>query len=105
MSRDVRLRPAARDDLRAVLDPYRADSGPGIALAFADRVQRTLVSIAAGAETGTARLAVALDLPGLRLWGLSRFPHVLVGFERPDHVDVIRILHDKRDLPAAFRGA
>lgn len=104
MSKAVRLRPAGREDIRAVVAHYRADSGPGIALAFTDQLQRTLVRIAVGAEPGSAWLAQALDLPGLRAWRVARFPHLVLAIERPDHFDLLRVLHAKRDVPAAFAG-
>jgi toxin ParE1/3/4 len=41
-----------------------------------------------------------LDLPGLRSWALSRYPYLVSYVERPDHVDVWRVLHSQRDIPA-----
>lgn len=97
----VRLRPAAADDIRTIVGHYRSDSGVGIALAFTDQLQRAMVRLAMGAEPGSAWLGQAIDLPGLRLWRVNRFPHVLLAFERPDHFDLLRVLHARRDLPAA----
>ncbi|MER2509980.1 type II toxin-antitoxin system RelE/ParE family toxin [Amaricoccus sp.] len=105
MSKGLRVRPAARDDIQAVAAHYLADSGPGIALAFTDQLQRALVRIAVGAEPGSAWLAQALDLPGLRAWRVARFPHLVLAIERPDHFDLLRVLHAKRDLPNAFDGS
>ncbi len=105
MSKALLLRAAAAADVRAVVEHYRRDSGPGIALAFTDQLQRVLVHIGRGLEPGSARLATALDLPGLRVWPLARFPHLVLAFERPDHFDILRVLHGMRDLPPAFRPA
>lgn len=101
----IRLRPAAAADVRAIVEHYRTDSGPGIALAFTDQLQRLLVNMASARDGGSPRLAPALDLPGLRVWSLPRFPQLVLAFERPDHFDVLRVIHGKRDLPAAFRAA
>ena len=95
----LRLRPAGAGDIRAVVAHYRGDSGPGIALAFTDQLQRLLVGIGTGADPGSPALGQALDLPGLRLWRVSRFPYVVAALERPDHFDVVRLLHARRDLP------
>jgi toxin ParE1/3/4 len=46
------------------------------------------------------RYAHELDLPGLRSWALSRYPYLVFYVERPDHVDVWRVLNSQRDLPA-----
>lgn len=102
MSKPLQLRPAARADIRAVVAHYAADSGPGIALAFTDQLQRVLVEIGLGVDPGSGRLGRALDLPGLRAWRVPRFPHVVLALERPAHFDLVRLVHAKRDLPAAF---
>lgn len=41
-----------------------------------------------------------LNLPDLRSWALSRYPYLIFHIERPDHIDVWRVLHSKRDIPA-----
>jgi toxin ParE1/3/4 len=99
----LRLRPAARADILAVAAHYRADAGLGIALAFTDQLQRVLHHIAHRSEQGSARYAPMLDLPGLRAWAIPRFPHMVMAFERPEHFDILRVLHVKRDIPAALR--
>jgi toxin ParE1/3/4 len=40
-----------------------------------------------------------LNLPGLRSWPLTRFPHLVFYVERPEHIDVWRVLHGRRDIP------
>lgn len=96
----LRLRPAAEEDIRTIAAHYRRDSGTGIALAFTDQLQRLMVRIGMGSESGSGWLGQAIDLPGLRLWRVARFPHVVLAFERPDHFDLLRVLHAKRDMPA-----
>lgn len=50
--------------------------------------------------TGSPRHAHELNLPGLRAWPLTRYPHLVFYVERPDHIDVWRVLHGQRDIPA-----
>ncbi|HEY8332752.1 MAG TPA: type II toxin-antitoxin system RelE/ParE family toxin, partial [Tardiphaga sp.] len=50
--------------------------------------------------TGSPRYAHELNLPGLRCWPLTRYPYLVFHVERPDHVDVWRVLHAGRDIPA-----
>lgn len=104
MSKALRVRPAAKADIRAVVAHYQADSGPGIARAFTDQLQRALVQIGLGTDPGAPWLAQALDLPGLRVWRVPRFPHLVLAIERADHFDLVRVLHARRDLPADFAG-
>ena len=39
-------------------------------------------------------------LAGLRAWPLTRYPHLVFYVERPDHIDVWRVLNGQRDIPA-----
>lgn len=44
-----------------------------------------------------------LNLPGLRAWPLKRHPCIVVYFEQPDCIDVWRVLHGQRDIPARMQ--
>ncbi len=46
-----------------------------------------------------------LDLPDLRVWPLTCYPCLVFYVERPEHIDVWRILHGKRDIPASMHEA
>lgn len=50
--------------------------------------------------TGSPRYAHELNLPGLRCWSLARYPYLVFYVEHPDHIDVWRLLHGQRDIPA-----
>jgi toxin ParE1/3/4 len=39
-------------------------------------------------------------LPGLRFWPLKRYPYFVFYLERETHIDVWRVLHAERDIPA-----
>jgi len=41
-----------------------------------------------------------LNLSGLRFWPLARYPHLVFYVERPQHIEVWRVLHGQRDIPA-----
>ena len=49
--------------------------------------------------TGSARYAHELNIPGLRFWLLTRYPHCFF-IEQADHIDIWRVLHGQHDLPA-----
>ena len=49
------------------------------------------------------KYAHELNLPGLRFWPLTRFPFPVFYFEQDDFIDVWRVLHEQRDIPASFR--
>ena len=56
--------------------------------------------IARHPAAGSARYALELNLPGLRSWPLTNYPYLVSYLEFDDHIDVWRVLHDQRDIPA-----
>lgn len=96
-------RALARQDVDEAVDHYLADVGEKVALGFIDAVERAYRLIAAHPATGSPRYAHELDLPGLRSWPLKRYPYLIFYVERDDHVDVWRVLHSERDIPAWMR--
>jgi toxin ParE1/3/4 len=39
-------------------------------------------------------------LPEVRFWNLKRFPYLIFYVERESELDVWRVLHGQRDIPA-----
>jgi hypothetical protein len=39
----------------------------------------------------------------LRFWPLQKYPHLIFYVDRSDHIDVWRVLHGQRDIPAWMR--
>ncbi len=99
-SRPLRLRPAARSDVRSVTTHYAAEAGEPVALEFVAAVERAFAHLRAHPTSGSLRYERLTGLPGLRAWPIRRFPYLLLYFERPDHLDVARLLHMSRDIPA-----
>ncbi len=93
-------RKRAVQDVDDIVDHYLAEAGVDVALGFIDQLERAYEHIAYHPASGSPRYAQEVDLPGLRCWRLRRHPHLVFYIERPDHVDVWRILHAKRDIPA-----
>ncbi len=74
-----------------------------MALAFVDALEQAYAHLSRRPATGSPRYAHELNLPDLRFWRLTRFPHLIFYVERDDHVDVWRVLHGHRDMPAWLR--
>ena len=51
-------------------------------------------------ESGENIYGHELEIPGLRSWPLPRYPYLVFYMEHDDHVDVWRVLHAERDIPA-----
>lgn len=100
MSKPVVLRQQAVADVEGVVDYYAREASEAVALGFVDVLERAYALLASNPAAGTDRFAYELDLPELQAWPLRQYPYVICYVERPAHVDVWRVLHAKRDIPA-----
>lgn len=76
------------------------DEAAQAALGFIDALEKAYAHIGRHPGRGSPRYAHELNLPGLRTWPLTGYPHLVFYVERPDHVDVWRVLQGQRDIPA-----
>lgn len=93
-------RARANQDIDDAIRYYLSEGAEQTALGFIDALERTYKRIGRHPEVGSSRYAHELDLPGLRSWALGRYPYLVFYLEREDHIDVWRVLHSHRDLPA-----
>lgn len=100
----VVLRERANRDAEEAVDDYLRDAGGQTAHRFASALERACTQVGVHPAAGSSRYAHELSLPGLRVWPLKRYPYLLFYVERDDHVDVWRLLHAERDIPAWLRG-
>jgi toxin ParE1/3/4 len=96
-------RERADRDVNEAIDFYLSENAPEAALGFIDALEEAYRHIGHHPETGSSRYAVELNLPGLRFWTLKKYPHLVFSLERSDHVDVWRVLHAQRNIPASMR--
>lgn len=93
----------ATQDLREAAARYAADAGAATARRFIDAVEQVFTVIARQPGIGSPRYAVDLDWPGLRTHSVQRFPYLVFYLEQADHLDVIRVLHARRDIPVSLQ--
>jgi toxin ParE1/3/4 len=86
-------------DVQEAVD-YYLQNAPGHALAFIDALEQAYRHIQRQPGTGSPRYAHEVNLPGLRFWGCKRFPYLVFYFESKEQIDVWRVLHGSRDIPA-----
>ncbi|MEW6755470.1 MAG: type II toxin-antitoxin system RelE/ParE family toxin [Candidatus Latescibacterota bacterium] len=98
--RPVVPRQRANQDVEEALDHYRAEAGEQVAPGFVEALDRAYRRIARHPASGSPRYAHELDLPALRSWPLRRYSHLVFYVEREDRIDVWRVLHGERDIPA-----
>ena len=93
-------REQANQDVDEAIAHYLGEDAAPAALGFIDALEQAYTHIGRHPGTGSPRYAHELNLPGLRAWSLTGYPQVVFYVERPDHIDVWRVLHGQRDIPA-----
>ncbi|MEJ1962164.1 MAG: type II toxin-antitoxin system RelE/ParE family toxin [Gammaproteobacteria bacterium] len=96
-------RKRAERDVDKAIDYYLSENAPEAALGFIDALEQAYGHIGRHPDAGSSRYATELNLPGLRFWPLKKYPYLVFYLERSDHIDVWRVLHGARDIPAWMR--
>jgi len=99
MNKPLILRTRAEQDVDGALAYYLSEGAKQAALGFIDALEHAYARISRHPGAGSPRYAHELQLPGLRHWPLLHYPYSVFYVERPDHIDVWRILHNARDIP------
>ena len=102
--RPVVPRARAARDIEQAIALYLQQGAQSAALKFIDAVEVAFHRLAHHPAAGSPRLGQELDLPGLRLLQVRKFPYGIFYVELPDRVDVWRVLHGRRDIPAGLQG-
>jgi len=86
-------------DIDEALDHYL---GASVAAAegFVDALQRAFTHIQRGPASGSPRWADELNIAVLCSWRCASYPHLVFYPLLPDRIEVWRVLHFKRDIPA-----
>lgn len=92
------LRPLAKEDRRAEVRYYREKAGQEVALRLVRQTGLALEQMQTNPGIGSPRWGQLCEVAGLRAWRVTGFPLVWLYFERPDHLDVIRLLGERQDI-------
>jgi toxin ParE1/3/4 len=96
----VVFRTAANHDVREAANYYADTVDADSAFRFSRAVNATTADIANSPKLGSPRYAELANLPGLRNRKLRRFPQMVFYMEYDDHIEIVRVLHAARDIPA-----
>ena len=96
----VSLRATAAEDIETAIDYHRAEAGPDTALTFVESLETAIGHLTRHPFTGSLRFAFELEIPDLRSWRLERLPYLVCYVANDDLVDIWRVLHVRRDVPA-----
>lgn len=99
-AKPVVSRELANRDIDDAIAYYLNEGAEQAALCFIDALEQAYAHIGRHPATGSPRYAHELNLPGLRFWPLAHYPYLVFYVERPEHIDVWRLLHGQRDIPA-----
>ncbi|MBI5548254.1 MAG: type II toxin-antitoxin system RelE/ParE family toxin [Deltaproteobacteria bacterium] len=94
----VFLRARANADIDEALDFYLVEA-PEEVEALLESLRDTVERIGRSPGVGSPRYSHELDMPGLRHISTPRFPYLVFYFDTDQRVEVIRVLHQRRDLP------
>ena len=99
-TKPVTPRELALRDVEQAVAYYLDEGATSAALGLIDALEKAYAHIGRHPATGSPRYAHELNLPGLRFWPLTRYPYCVFYTEKSDHIDVWRVLHGQRDIPA-----
>ncbi len=96
----AQLRATAEQDIEEAVAFYRDEAGLETALDFIDALEAAIADLCDSPLIGTLRFAFELEIPDLRSWSLRRFPYLVFYVPANDRIDIWRVLHARRDIPA-----
>ncbi|MCL4780946.1 MAG: type II toxin-antitoxin system RelE/ParE family toxin [Gammaproteobacteria bacterium] len=99
-AKPVVARERANRDIDEAIAWYLGEHAAHAAFGFIDAVEGAFSHVSRFPSAGSPRYALELNLPGLRCWPVPGYPWLVFYLERDDHIDIWRVLHSQRDIPA-----
>lgn len=101
----ITWRSAAERDTADAAYGYAMEAGLPVGERFLAAVDAGITHVAHHPVSGSLRYAMPLQFEGLRFWPVGGFPYLIFYVEHVTHVDVWRVLHAQRDIPAWMGGS
>tara|TARA_R110002096_G_scaffold201341_1_gene385778 strand:+ start:864 stop:1190 length:327 start_codon:yes stop_codon:yes gene_type:complete len=101
-ARPVIRRALADRDIAGAVEFYLAEAGVSAAEGFIDAVELAFRQISDFPESGSARYAQELLIPGLRSWTMAGYPWLVFYMAGEARTEVWRVLYAHRDIPAGM---
>ena len=83
---------------------YYAKEAPHVVDDLIDAFETAYNAISDAPRSGSLRYGTSLDIPGLRFTLIEQFPYAIFYIEHTHYIDVIRVLHQRRDIPTLLLG-
>lgn len=94
----------AIQDVEHAIDYYVEEGAMQAASDLIDALQAAYRLIGLQPGIGSPRYGYELDIPGLCGRALEHFPYAVLYVERTDPIDLLRVLHQRRDNPELLRN-
>jgi toxin ParE1/3/4 len=96
--RILRRHKLADKDIIEAIDFYNDALAYQASTKFLNAIEKALRFIWAFPEAGSSRLSEILGLKQFKTWPLTKFPFLVVYIIEGESIDIVRLIHQKRDL-------
>ena len=93
------IHPRADSDIEDVLSRYQEQTAYQAGSKFLTELEKCFGFVKNFPRAGSLRLGDVVGRSDIRTWPMRKFPFLLVYKETPDQVNVLRVLHQRRDIP------
>lgn len=100
----LRRHQLADQDIIEAIDFYNDALAYQASTKFLNAIEKALRFIWAFPEAGSSRLSEILGLKQFKTWPLTKFPFLVVYLVENEEIDVVRLIHQKRDFSEPLRG-
>jgi toxin ParE1/3/4 len=100
----VLRRPRAEEDIVETVTWLRENASPRVAVEFVDALERTVTLLSRHPLAGSPMVGTRLQIPGLRSLPIPETPYLVFYLGRAERVEIIRVLHGRRDIDARLIG-
>ena len=101
--RRLRRHSLADKDIIDAIDFYNDAMAYQASTRFLNAIEKALRFILAFPKAGSSRLGEMVGLKQLKTWSLTKFPFLIVYFVENEEIDVVRLIHQKRDFSEPLR--
>ena len=99
----LRRHSLADKDIIDAIDFYNDALAYQASTRFLDAIEQALRFILAFPKAGSSRLGEMVGLSQFKTWPLTKFPFLVIYVVEDKSIDIVRLIHQKRDLSEPLR--
>jgi toxin ParE1/3/4 len=99
----LRRHELADQDIIEAIDFYNDALAYQASTRFLNAIEKALQFILVFPDAGSSRLCEILGLKQFKTWPLTKFPFLVIYIVEDESIDIVRLIHQKRDLSEPFR--